>query len=405
MSARKMSNKHTILFVDQAISFGGSIVVLGGLIEGLDKEKFRPIVVGEMDESILKYHLQGHAKIYVVSRLFNYGRWLKMYASVKRIKSRPVFKLVIYFMSALQFLANAAYIVRLAKIILKEKVDLVHVNNGMSNLEPVIAALMLNRKFIVHFHGIETPGLVQRLLINKVQRFIVISEFLRSALVENGFPKEQMIVIPNPVQEAHALSKDSNGLKSQYGLNKNDKVFAIVGRIVRWKGHIEFLNAAFQVLKNVSDAKALIVGDFSDGSEGYQNTIQKMIEESDFRDRIVMTGYVKNISSIYSIMDVCVHTSISPEPFGLVIIEAMINGVPVIASDMGAPSEIITDKVNGYVVSPTMPTKLANTIESLLNNAELRDEIGYRGRMHVLKYYNVNDYAHSVENVYREALR
>ena len=69
-------------------------------------------------------------------------------------------------------------------------------------------------------------------------------------------------------------------LRSQYGLNKEDKVFAIVGRIVRWKGHIEFLNAAFLVLESVPDAKALIVGDFSDGDAGYQEKIEKMVEES-----------------------------------------------------------------------------------------------------------------------------
>ena len=225
--------------------------MLGSLVEAMDKDRFRPVVVGEMDESILNYHMQGQAKIYVVPRLFNYAHWEKIINVACRIKPRLLFKLIIYLLSAIRSLVNIIYIVRLVRIIFKEKVDLVHINNGMSNLEPVIAALLLKRKFIVHFHGIETPGLVQRSLLNKVDRFIVISEFLRSALIENGFPKDRMIVVPNPVQETHALSKSLEYLRRQYGLNKNDKVFAIVGRIVRWKGHIEFLNAAFLVLENV----------------------------------------------------------------------------------------------------------------------------------------------------------
>lgn len=400
----KKKDKPTILFVDQALSFGGSIVVLGSLVEGLDKEKFRPIVVGETDESILDYHMQGRAKIYVVRRLFNYARWGKIINVACRIKPRLLFKLIIYLLSAVRSLVNVLYIVRLVRIIIKEKVDLVHVNNGMSNLEPVIAALILNRKFIVHFHGIETPGLVQRWLLYKVDRFIIISEFLRLVLIENGFPKEQMIVIPNPVQMTHALSDGQQGMRSQYGLHKEDKVFGIVGRIVRWKGHVEFLNAAFLVLENVPNAKALIVGDFSDGDAGYQEKIQKMVDESGFSDRILMTGYVEDISGIYSIMDVCVHTSIEPEPFGLVIIEAMVNGVPVIASDTGAPREIITDKVNGYIVRPAKTIELAETIKNLLTNAELREDIGSRGRAHVQKNYNVKDYARLVEHVYQEVL-
>ena len=58
-----MKDKPTILFVDQALSFGESIVVLGSLVEGMDKESCRPVVVGKMDKSILNYHMQGQAKI------------------------------------------------------------------------------------------------------------------------------------------------------------------------------------------------------------------------------------------------------------------------------------------------------------------------------------------------------
>ena len=201
-----MTDRLTILYVDQAISFGGTIVVLGSLIDAIDKQKFRPIVVGEMSESILNYHIQGKAKIYVIQRLFNYMQWGKVTSVAKRIKPRVLYKLIIYLMSGVRSFVNILYIVRLARIILKERVDLVHENNGMGNLEPIIAALLLNRKFIVHFHGIETPGLDQKFLLGRVHKYIAISEFLRSSLIENGFPKEQMIVIPNPVQETHALS-------------------------------------------------------------------------------------------------------------------------------------------------------------------------------------------------------
>ncbi|MDX2441153.1 MAG: hypothetical protein QNK40_11465 [Desulfobacterales bacterium] len=110
--------KATILYVDQALSFGGSIVVPGGMIEGLDKEKYRPVVVGEMDESILNFRLQEQAKIYLVPRLFNYMQWERVVSAVKQIKLRLLFKLIIYLMSAIRSLANVTYIVRLARIIL-----------------------------------------------------------------------------------------------------------------------------------------------------------------------------------------------------------------------------------------------------------------------------------------------
>lgn len=378
--------------------------MLGSLVAALDKQKFRPVVVGEMSESILNYHMQDNAVIYVIPRLFNYVRWFKVTEVAKKIRLRFFRKIFIYLLSGIRSLANTIYIVRLGRIILKEKVDIVHVNNGMNNLEPVIAAILLGRKYIVHFHGVERPGFVQRLLRNHVHKYIVISDYLAEALSENGFPRERMAVIPNPYQESHALSKKSSELRAQYGIEQEDKVFAIVGRIVRWKGHVEFLNAAFIILQAVPEAKALIIGDFSDGDAEYQNRIQKMIDDSGFGDRIIMTGYVKDVGSIYSIMDVCVHTSIEPEPFGLVIIEAMANGVPVIASDRGAPKEIITDGVNGYIVNPDSAQQLADAAIRLLSDDGLRGKMSKSARQHVRQHYNEKDYAHAVENIYAEVL-
>lgn len=291
------------------------------------------------------------------------------------------------------------------RIILKENVSLVHVNNGMSNLESIIAAVLLKRKVVVHFHGPGEPGLAQRLMFNRVHKYITISQHLHSSLINSGFPEDNMITILNPVHKTHALSDNSPGLRSHYGLNSGDKVFAIVGRILRWKGHVEFLNAAFLVLKNMPNAKALIVGDFADGDINYQKKIQSMINKSGFGNRIIMTGYIKDAGKIYSIMDVCVHTSIEPEPFGLVILEAMLNAVPMIAANTGAPKEIITDKINGYIVDPHNPAELSDTILTLLGNTQLRLNIGNKGREYVQKNHRTTDFAHSIEQVYDTALK
>jgi len=67
-------DRTTILYVDQALSFGGSIVVLGSLVGAIDKQKFRPVVVGEMSKSILSHHIQDNAKIYVIPRIFVIGQ-------------------------------------------------------------------------------------------------------------------------------------------------------------------------------------------------------------------------------------------------------------------------------------------------------------------------------------------
>jgi glycosyltransferase involved in cell wall biosynthesis len=378
--------------------------VIGSLVESIDKTRYRPLVVGEMDVSILTHHVNAHAELFIIPRLFNYALWAKIVKKVARIPSPLFRKLIIYTLSATRGLANMGYGARLAKLILNEDVDIVHINNGMNNLAPVIAAIIFRRGCIVHFHGMEKPGLFQRLFIHKVSRFIAVSEYLKKDLAQNHIPENRIVAIHNPARYKSVHSGTRDRMREQYGIEPDQSVFGIVGRIVRWKGHIEFLRAADIVFKSVPQAKGLIVGDFSDGDNTYQELIARMIEESEFSDRFIFSGYVRDVENLYSIMDVCVHTSIDPEPFGLVITEAMAHGVPVIASDRGAPREIITDGKDGFLVDPVASKRLSGVIISLLTDEALRQRIGDSGRERVCKGFQVDAYAREMENIYMEIL-
>jgi glycosyltransferase involved in cell wall biosynthesis len=157
-------------------------------------------------------------------------------------------------------------------------------------------------------------------------------------------------------------------------------------------------------MRVVPGLKVLIVGEFSAGNSLYRNEITRIVEDSGYKERIIFTGHVHDVESHYSLMDVCVHASIEPEPFGLVITEAMARGVPVIASDLGAPREIITDGENGFLVNPKETEKLADTIIRILNDGDLGSRIGARGKDHVLKNYQVGAFAHSMEQLYLNVL-
>jgi glycosyltransferase involved in cell wall biosynthesis len=396
--------KITVLFVDQAVAFGGSIVVIGCLVEAIDKSRYRPIVVGEMDAAILQHNIKNHAKIFYISRMFNYALLAKMIKRISRIPGSLIRKLLVYTLSAARGLANMAYGASLVRLILRERVDIVHVNNGLGNLAPVIAATLLKRKCVVHFHGVEKPGRVPGLFIQKVSRFIAVSEYLKKCLVENHIPEDRMTVMHNPVRFKTVQQCTRERVRHRYDILPGQRVFGIVGRIVRWKGHIEFLKAANIVLRTMPEAKVLIVGDFSDGDIKYQTLITRMVEASEFGDRIIMSGYLNDVEELYSIMDVCVHSSIEPEPFGLVITEAMAQGVPVVASNRGAPREIINDGVDGFLVDPADSLAVASVIISLLSNERLRQRIGNKGRERIQKEYQISNYAHAMEGLYMEVL-
>ena len=399
-----MKKKITVLYIDQALAFGGSLVVAGYLINSINKEEFRPIFVGELDIQTMQHFTNSDIPMYEVHKIINYVKWSRIANKIKRVPSYKLRKLLTYLMSLLSSLLNTVYIIKVALIILKEKVDIVHVNNGMDNIEPIIASIILRRRCVVHYHGIEKPGLFQRMIMNKIAKFIVISEYVKECLVANGIPSKNMVVIYNPVQKKRIDTVDVEAMRKKFCLLPEDRVFGIVGRIVRWKGHVEFLNAAKIVLAAEPASKVLIVGDCSDGDILYQEEISRIVEESGFKDRIIITGFVKNVESFYQLMDVCVHTSIEPEPFGLVITEAMAYSVPVVASDRGAPKEIIKHGLDGFIVNPEETGKLAETIIRLLSDEDLRCKIGDKGRESVSREYNLTNYSQLIKKVYLKVI-
>jgi len=398
-----MKRQVSVLYVDQAVAFGGSLVVLRHLVNALGRERLSQAVIVEIDTSILQNHIDREIPVYRVPRLYNYVHWSGTRRFTRKFGSRWIRFLLDYLLSAAGSLANTPYLVRVMYLIVRHRADIVHVNNGMNNLAPVVAGLLLGRRVVVHFHGMERHGFLQRRLIRHISGFIVISEYLKRELEARGMPGSKMKVIPNPVPKAGVYG-DGAALREQYGIGGDDRVIGIVGRIVRWKGHIEFLEAARQVHQVRGHIRILIVGDYSDGDRFYQDQIMRLVDSAGLRDCTVFTGYTDNVGACYSIMDICVHASIEPEPFGLVITEAMAHGVPVIASDRGAPVEIINNGQNGFLVDPEDTESLAKTIIRLIDDGELRRLIGENGRTHVLRKYGLGNYAEEIMRFYREIL-
>jgi glycosyltransferase involved in cell wall biosynthesis len=399
-----MKKKTNILFVDQAIAFGGSIVVIADLLSDIDRKKYESIFVGEMDIDLLKYYLKDNAKIIKLQHLYNYKKnetaknWI--------IKKLPkiIQKLTIYTLALVTFPGFIIYTFKFGYILLKENVDIVHINNGMGNREALLASYLLRKKIVVHFHGYGDFKLFHKIFIPKVNQYIAISEFIKNILIIKGIPKGAIKLLPNPVVGKVIPSGTKEVVCKQYGINQDEIIFGIFGRIVRWKGHIEFINATEKVVKSIPNAKAVIVGDYSDGDISYQEKIEKMVAEKQLENKIVFTGYIKEVERIYSIMDLVVHTSIDPEPFGLVITEAMSYGIPVIASNLGAPKEIITDGIDGYIVDPTSTEILASKIIELLTNIDRRESMGKLAKEKVLKKYNIKNYTREIEDIYTQVM-
>jgi glycosyltransferase involved in cell wall biosynthesis len=393
-----------VLIIDQGAAFGGSLVVIANLVRCLDPTQFRAVVVAEMDEVIVHSHIRGSAKVYHAKHDFNYVHWQRLSSVLFKVRIKFLRKAGLYLFSLVRRIVNILYATKLAVIMVRERVDLVHINNGTDNFEANLVSLLLARPRIIHVHGIGRVGYLERLFLKVVPKVIVISEFVRSEMLKAGIPDEKMVVIQNPVLPESVSDDASARVREKYGIGEHERIFGVFGRVVQWKGQMEFLRAAALVLAQTQDTKALIVGDISDGSDQYLLALQQFVAQQGIQDRVIFTGYASNVAELYVAMDVVVHTSIAPEPFGLVITEAMAYGVPVVASTLGAPREIIHDKYDGFLVHPADTAGLASVITTLLRDDALRKTIGTRAQQGVLKNYDAKTYAESVEKLYRQVL-
>jgi len=396
-----MAKPIKILHVDQAVAFGGSIISISHAIRNFDPKEVTAILVAEMPMETLINHIPRNTKIYINKHIMNYSHWAKINERLDKVSLLILRKLTIYALSIVKIFSDIIYSIGLFLIAVKEQPDIIHINNGMDVVEANIVAKVLNKKCIVHQRGDSGINFLRSCFYNRTEKFIAVSNHTKQNMVNQGFPEGKITVMFDPISLHNKVRED---IKKKYGLEAQSKCFGIFGRIVDWKGQDVFVKAAIDVLGSMPEAVAFIVGDPSDGSNTYFNKIKDIVDSSPVSDRIFFSGYVQNVDDYYHIMDLVVHASIEPEPFGMVITEAMAKGVPVIASNEGGPLDIIDNGVNGILIPPGNPMVLKKAILSMLRNDMKRREMGEEARKKALKHYNPTEYARNLTRIYKDLL-
>jgi glycosyltransferase involved in cell wall biosynthesis len=176
----------------------------------------------------------------------------------------------------------------------------------------------------------------------------------------------------------------------------------VVGNIKAWKGQ-DVLIRALPLLPCSIRWKCLVVGSVSTTSPNcvaYQRLLEDLVRDFGLTDRVVFTGYRSDVPALMSALDIVVHTSVAPEPFGLVILEGMALAKPVVCSAHGGPVEIVEDGVSGFLVPPGDPEALSARLTTLLVSREFREQIG-RAALQRVNVFNVTQHVERVQNVYR----
>lgn len=199
--------------------------------------------------------------------------------------------------------------------------------------------------------------------------------------------------------------------EAQYAPNRNHylhdllkiphhhRLIGLVGVFARWKGQKEFILAAHYALSRLQNCHFLLIGGQiydTAGERGYTEHLHKLVDALDRIEHIHFVPFQKHPEVVYNSLDLMVHCSIEPEPFGRVIVEGLFCEVPVIASGAGGALEIIRDETYGLTHTPGDSHDMANKIVQSLNDPErfqkakiaaqkARKDYNFEGRFLLLK--------------------
>ena len=176
----------------------------------------------------------------------------------------------------------------------------------------------------------------------------------------------------------------------------------VVGRLAPWKGQHVFL-AAFATALRGTTARARIIGSAMFGEDDYAASLGRQAEELGIAGQVEFRGFQEDVFAELAELDVLVHCSTSPEPFGQVVVEGMAAGLAVIAAAEGGPAEIVADGVDGLLVPPRRPDLLADALTRLVGDPSLRRSLGAEALLSSARFAPETT-ARQVLTVYRRVL-
>lgn len=301
--------------------------------------------------------------------------------------------------------ALVMYAARTARLARRVDADLIHTSSMRAHLYGLLAGRMAGIPVVAHIRddlselgtGAGLAAVVRALLRRLPSAVVGCSAcVLRSAGIEEG----QGSVIYSGVPSADVVQPGLPSVQDA-SADENAPVVGMVARIAEWKGQHLFLEAAEIVARQRPEVLFRIVGAPLFGEDDYLRRLQHRAEQGVLAGRVEFTGFADDPIAEYDRLTVAVASSVQPEPFGQVVVEAMARGRAVVAPAEGGPAEIITSGTDGVLVAPRDPSALAEGVLGLLHDPERRQRLGANAAETVRARFTVETSADSFAAVVR----
>jgi glycosyltransferase involved in cell wall biosynthesis len=285
--------------------------------------------------------------------------------------------------------------------------DVIYANTQRAMVIGVLAGKLARKPVVWHLRDIvsaEHFGRRQLQVIKWCARFGLAHVIANSGASARAFTQltnfgdDKVDVVFNGISSApfDALRDVAQGaLRARLNLPHDAFLVGSFSRLARWKGQHVLLQA--MVLN--PQMHAVLVGSALFGEDAYEAELHAFVAQHDLTGRVHFLGFQHDVAACMCAMDVVAHTSITPEPFGRVIVEGMLARRPVVAARAGGVTEIIHDGENGMLCEPGDAHALADTLAELFANRTLRDQLVMRGYQTATDTFGTVAYVDGVERI------
>lgn len=384
-----------VLYLQSNSEIGGSDISLLRIVDNLDLSRFRPVVVLPSRGPLTRAFEERGAKVVIM------GGMLKLTTR----------KGLLYH---LRFLANypvaVAYLVRLIR---RERIDVVHTNT-LHNLYGYMAALLARRPHVWHVREIVLQSaVVRRVEVFLARRFADRVVTVSRAAAEMFSSREgQYPPHLRVLWDGISLSRFHPGnsgcrIRSELRLAADAPLVGLVCRLDYCKGVDVFLQVAAMCREEFPEARYVICGGEVEGQEEVARAALRRARELGLTDVVNFTGWrygPDDMPEVHAALNVLVSASTSPESFGLVLIEAMATGKPVIATNHGGPREVCVEGETALLVPPQNPRLMADAILKLLRDPASAAALGRAGRERAERHFDERRQACELQLIYEEVL-
>ncbi|MFZ6032211.1 MAG: glycosyltransferase family 4 protein [Melioribacter sp.] len=306
---------------------------------------------------------------------------------------------------------NPSGIKKTIALMKKENFDIIHcaTSKDLWLVTPALKLTGLNTPLLMTKHMgsyIVKKDLLHRFIYKRLDYALAISNVIAKNLVDTTpLNPDKIKLLHNGIDTKFfdPGKYDKNKVRSEFGIKDDELLIGMTARFSPGKGHEEFIEAAQILCKEYNNLKFIIVGKASRGEDDYEIKIKDAARRSGIGEKIIFTGFRKDIPDILAAMDIFVFPS-HAEAFGIALIEAFSMAKPSVCSASDGVLDIAVNEATSLLFEKQSANDLASKLKRLIDDGYLREKLGANARQRAVEHFDIEIFTDKLIAIYKEAL-